>query len=300
MSKLTFDKAFELALLHESAALNARLLSNPTAAPVHYASPPAGLSKDQPTGKSCYRCGGNHNARECRFKDAVCNYGRKKGHIQRVCRSRDRQQHPRNSQPPPTKWKQKTKEPETHRMEDHSERPIAYASRPLSSAERNYAQLDKEALSIVFGVKHFHQYLYGRKFIIMSDHKPLQYLLGETRGIPPMASARIQRWALMLSAYHYEICYRPGADHANADGLSRLPLPDHVTNIPVPGDVLYLFGHWKVRLSKLHRSGSGQTRILSYLECVTTFSRTGSTLTYWGFNRISREQQSSVCKMDAC
>ena len=129
----------------------------------------------------------------------------------------------------------------SHRMEDHSERPIAYASRTLSSAKRKYTQLDKEALSNVFGVKHFHQYLYGRKFIIMSDHKPLQYLLGETCGIPPMASARIQRWALMLSAYHYEICYRPGADHANADGLSRLPLPDHVTNIPVPGDVLYLF-----------------------------------------------------------
>lgn len=129
----------------------------------------------------------------------------------------------------------------SHLMEDHSERPIAYASRTLSSAERKYAQLDKEALSIAFGVKHFHQYLYGRKFIIMSDHEPLQCLLGETRGIPPMASACIQRWALMLSAYHYEICYRPGADHANADGLSRLPLPDHVTNIPVPGDVLYLF-----------------------------------------------------------
>ena len=106
----------------------------------------------------------------------------------------------------------------SHRFEDNSERPIAYASRTLSPAEQKYAQLDKEALSIVFGVKRFNKYLYGRKFTILSDHKPLQYLLGETRGIPPMASARIQRWALMLSAYHYEICYKPGADHANADG----------------------------------------------------------------------------------
>ena len=61
----------------------------------------------------------------------------------------------------------------SHRMQDWSERPITYASRTLSSAERRYAQLDKEALSIVFGVKHFHQYLYGRKFTIMSDQKPL-------------------------------------------------------------------------------------------------------------------------------
>ena len=93
----------------------------------------------------------------------------------------------------------------SHRMEDQSERPIAYAFRTLSPAELKYAQLDQEALSIVFGVKHFHQYLYGRKFAILSDHKPL---LGETRGIPAMASARIQRWALMLSAYNYEICYK--------------------------------------------------------------------------------------------
>ena len=129
----------------------------------------------------------------------------------------------------------------SHRMEDQSEQPIAYASRTLSPAELKYAQLDKEALSIVFGVKHFHQYLYGYKFAILSDHKPLQYLLGETRGIPAMASARIQRWVLMLSAYNYEICYKPGADHANADGLSRLPVSDHVTTVPLPGDVLLLF-----------------------------------------------------------
>ena len=123
----------------------------------------------------------------------------------------------------------------SHRMEDQSEHPIAYASRTLSSAELKYAQLDKEALSIVFGVKHFHLYLYGRKFTILSD---LKYLLEETRGIPPIASAR---WALMLSAYHYQICYKPGADHANADGLSRLPLSNHVDTVPVPGDVLLLF-----------------------------------------------------------
>ena len=88
-------------------------------------------------------------------------------------------------------------------MEDQSEQPAAYASCTLSPAERKYAQIGKEALGIVFRVKHFHQYLYGRKFIILSDHKPLQCLLGETRGIPPMASVRIQRWALMLSAYNY-------------------------------------------------------------------------------------------------
>ena len=77
----------------------------------------------------------------------------------------------------------------------------------------------------MFGVKHFHQYLFGRPFTIKSDHKPLQYLLGEKKGIPSMASARVQRWALTLSAYNYKVQYVPGREHANADVFSRLPLP---------------------------------------------------------------------------
>lgn len=100
----------------------------------------------------------------------------------------------------------------SHRMEDGSERPIRYASRTLSPAERNYAQINKEALAIVYGVKQFHRYLYGRKFLICSDRKPLIYLFGENRGISPTASARIQRWALTLSGYQYSIIHRPGKD----------------------------------------------------------------------------------------
>ena len=62
----------------------------------------------------------------------------------------------------------------SHKLEDtSSEQPIAFASRSLSPAERKYAQLDKEGLAIIFGVKRFHQYLAGRKFTIVSDHQPL-------------------------------------------------------------------------------------------------------------------------------
>ena len=110
-----------------------------------------------------------------------------------------------------------------HRMSDGSERPIAYAARTLSNAERNYSQIEKEGLAIVYGVKKFHQYLYGRSFIVFSDHKPLLGLLSESSPIPSMTAARIQRWALLLSSYDYELRYQKGVANANADGMSRLP-----------------------------------------------------------------------------
>ena len=128
----------------------------------------------------------------------------------------------------------------SHLMEDGSEKPIAFASRSLSSAEKKYSQLDKEGLAIVFGATKFRQYLLGRHFTIFSDHKPLMYIFGDTTGIPSMASARVQRWALTLSAYSFSISYRPGAELANADGLSRLPLPDTPEDVPIPADTVLL------------------------------------------------------------
>ena len=112
----------------------------------------------------------------------------------------------------------------SHQFPDGTERPVAYASRTLTSTERNYSQLEKEALALVYGVQKFHQYLYGRQFVLVTDHKPLTTILGHKHGIPSLAAARLQRWALILSAYSYVIEFRPTRQHANADGLSRLPL----------------------------------------------------------------------------
>ena len=127
----------------------------------------------------------------------------------------------------------------SHKLEDGTEHPVAFASRSLSPAEKKYAQLDKEGLAIVFGVRHFHHYLLGRRFTIYSDHKPLQYLFSEDKAIPTMASSRIQRWALTLSAYDYNIVFKPGSQHANADVLSRLPLPEHPTSVPLHKRLYY-------------------------------------------------------------
>ena len=84
----------------------------------------------------------------------------------------------------------------SHRMENGTERPIGYVSRYLNDAERNYSTLEKESLAIIFGLKKFHQFLYGNAFTIKTDHKPLEGLLNEKKGIPTLAAPRIQRWAL--------------------------------------------------------------------------------------------------------
>ena len=86
---------------------------------------------------------------------------------------------------------------------DGCERPIAFASCTLSKSQKNYSQLDKEAFSIIFGLKRFHQFLYGRPFKIITDHKPLLELLGAHRPVPAHVAARLQRWALILASYNY-------------------------------------------------------------------------------------------------
>ena len=111
----------------------------------------------------------------------------------------------------------------SHIMPDGHERPIAYASRTLTPSEKNYGQIQKEALSLVFGVKKYHQYLYGRQFTLVTDHKPLLTILGPKSGVPTLAAARLQRWAIVLSAYRYNIQFKNTGEHLNADALSRLP-----------------------------------------------------------------------------
>ena len=81
---------------------------------------------------------------------------------------------------------------------EHSERPIAFASRTLTPTEQKYAQVEKEALALVFGVKRFHQYLYGRHFTLITDHKPLTNIFGPHKAIPTLAAARLQRWPITL------------------------------------------------------------------------------------------------------
>ncbi|XP_060070261.1 uncharacterized protein LOC132550238 [Ylistrum balloti] len=95
--------------------------------------------------------------------------------------------------------------------------PVAYASRKLLPRERNYAIVERECLAIVWGIQKFEPYLYGREFVLETDHQPLTYV-NRSR----TANARLMRWALLLQPYRFRIRAIKGVDNVGADYLSRI------------------------------------------------------------------------------
>lgn len=126
----------------------------------------------------------------------------------------------------------------SHVFPNGDEKPIAFASRSLSALEVNYAQMEKEALSIIiksinyvlliiFGVKKFHQYLYGKKFVLITDHKPLATILGPKSGVPTLAACKSNAkmvFNFICILLHYRV-YHSTAQHGNADAFSQVQLP---------------------------------------------------------------------------
>lgn len=100
-----------------------------------------------------------------------------------------------------------------------SDKPICYASRTLSKSEQNYSTIEKELLAIVWATKYFRPYLYGRKFKIITDHKPLTWLFSLKE-----PNSKLVRWRLKLEEYDYEISYKKGKQNTNADALSRIEI----------------------------------------------------------------------------
>jgi hypothetical protein len=101
------------------------------------------------------------------------------------------------------------------------EKPVAYASRSLTECETRYAQIEKELLAVVFGLEHFHYYVYGKTVQVESDHKPLEAILKKPLSAAP---PRLQRMLLRTMKYDISLSYKPGKEMTVADTLSRAPL----------------------------------------------------------------------------
>lgn len=100
---------------------------------------------------------------------------------------------------------------------DTNDRPISFASRTLSDTEIRYSTIEKEMLAIIWSVGHFRPYLFGRRFKIVTDHKPLIWL-ENLKGQNP----KLLRWKTILAAYDYEVVYKKGSQNVVADALSRI------------------------------------------------------------------------------
>ncbi|KZS17759.1 Uncharacterized protein APZ42_016190 [Daphnia magna] len=117
-------------------------------------------------------------------------------------------------------------------MKDGKDQPIAYASRHLNKGEIEYSTIEKEAAAVVFGIKRFRHYLQDQPSVIVSDHRPLQWLQtfkDET--------GRLGRWAILLSNMKFNVQYRTGRVHENADFLSRI-LINLISAIPADNNVM--------------------------------------------------------------
>lgn len=136
-------------------------------------------------------------------------------------------------------------------VQDGKERVIAYGSRCLDKAERNYCVTRREMLAVVYFTKYFKHYLLGRKFLIRTDHGSLTWL---QRFREP--DGQIHRWIQQLSQFHMEIEHRPGIKHGNADAMSRLVTPagDVCKQCALPWDYNYT-GPAKSEIKEMKEGG---------------------------------------------
>ncbi|RUS91936.1 hypothetical protein EGW08_000338 [Elysia chlorotica] len=101
-------------------------------------------------------------------------------------------------------------------------KPLGFASRTLSEAERNYAQIEKELLAVIFGMNKFYHYTFARPVTVVTDHKPLVSIANKPLSKAPK---RLQSMFLKLQAFDFNLIYKPGTQLHVSDSLSRAPLP---------------------------------------------------------------------------
>ena len=101
--------------------------------------------------------------------------------------------------------------------EKGKEHPIGFISRQLKDRELRWSTVEKECFSVVWALRKLRPYLYGTHFTVQTDHKPLKWLMN-MKGENP----KLLRWSISLQGFDFTIEHRPGVQHSNADGLSRM------------------------------------------------------------------------------
>ncbi|KAK0416768.1 hypothetical protein QR680_012674 [Steinernema hermaphroditum] len=107
------------------------------------------------------------------------------------------------------------------RTPDGNIRAVAYAVKTLTSAQRKYGQIEKEAYALTYAVRKFHKYIAGRHFVFQTDHKPLVAIFASQKGVPTLSASRLQQYALTLLNYDFEIQHVSTDKFGHADALSR-------------------------------------------------------------------------------
>jgi hypothetical protein len=180
----------------------------------------------------------------------------------------------------------------SHRFLDGSERPIEFASRTLTKPEEKYNQIDKEATGIYWGLKKFFQYCYGRKFILVTDHKPLVTIFNPDKNLPSMSATRLFNYSHFLSGFDYKIEFRKTSEHGNADFLSRFPVEKYSNATMDQTDVFYMKQIETINLN--HILVVQETRKDENLRQLLLALETGQSLEHYGYH------DGELCIHDGC
>src|SRR5437867_13444851 len=103
---------------------------------------------------------------------------------------------------------------------------ISYNSRILNKAEMNYSTVERECLALIYAFKQYRNYIFGRKVFVEIDHKPLSWIQTAAS-----KNNRLQKWAIFLSEFDFEITWIKGRDNGAADFLSRKDEVDVPANL---------------------------------------------------------------------
>ena len=154
-------------------------------------------------------------------------------------------------------------------IQDGQERPVAYASRALSPAEQKYSVGEREALACIWACEKWHIFLFGRRFLLRTDHQALTSLLSASG--TGQRSLRLHRWMERLCRYTFRAEDRPGRCNQVADLLSRSPAPieEPVQEAEDSGECVLLLNTWSpgISLEQMEKESGADAELQRVLDC---------------------------------